>query len=444
MGKVTSIEDRTDHLGNVYESKQKMLDAYGRSTTTYNMRIRTGWTKENALTIGDTNFVSEDERTDHLGNVYPTIQKMLDAYGRDEKLYRKRRKNGWSVEEALTIPAGEKRNKIIDRSGVEYGDIEDRTDHLGQVFNSKKAMCEHWETTVDAYHKRRKSGWSKEKALTTKNKKNRPSIEDRTDHLGQVFESKSEMCEHWETTVNKYNSRRRSGYTKEQALTASYNDIGFRSDIEDRTDHLGNIFQSKKHMLDHYETTYIKYDKRIKDGYTKEQALTMKDDLNIGNIEDRTDHLGQVFESIKAMCKHWDKEYATYTSRLERGYSKEEALTLNDLNSKDIESRTDHLGTIFDTIKVMCTNYKVSYGNYVSQTVKLGWYKEEALHIIPRIGKMCKDLELLDYLTIVKFAYNVDSELYFKCKLNEKLTILSKSEIIDIYRREMKFCPYNN
>ena len=38
--------------------------------------------------------------------------------------------------------------------------------------------------------------------------------------------------------------------------------------------------------------------------------------------EDRTDHLGNVFDSVKAMCISWNQVYSTYISRIKNGISK--------------------------------------------------------------------------------------------------------------------------
>ena len=223
--------------------------------------------------------------------------------------------------------------------------------------------------------------------------------------------------------------------------------------LEDRTDHLGNIFESKQAMLDHYQlsnSTYY-YRRRVLK-MSKEEALKPVGSFNsrinrnsnnnyADSIDDRTDHLGQVFESVGKMCIYWETSYNKYNTRRKKGLSKEQALTMkDDLDTCPVDDRTDHLGNIYGSRKEMCKTYDINPCTY-KQRRKLNWTKEESLGIIPRLGENTKDLELLDYLTIVKFAYNVDSELYFKCKLNEKLTILSKSEIIDIYRK--KYYPYN-
>lgn len=40
--------------------------------------------------------------SDHLGNIYPSIQAMCDKYGIKRQLYRKRMMLGWTQEQALS------------------------------------------------------------------------------------------------------------------------------------------------------------------------------------------------------------------------------------------------------------------------------------------------------------------------------------------------------
>jgi hypothetical protein len=65
-------------------------------------------------------------------------------------------KHGWSLEEALT---GNRNTENI---------LMKAEDHLGNKFHTKKDMCEHWGVTLSSYYNRIDSGWSVEKALTTK------------------------------------------------------------------------------------------------------------------------------------------------------------------------------------------------------------------------------------------------------------------------------------
>ena len=42
-----------------------------------------------------------------------------------------------------------------------------------------------------------------------------------------------------------------------------------------------------------------------------------------------TDHLGNKFNSIKDMCKYWNVNVKTYTTRYKKGWSLKESLTVS-------------------------------------------------------------------------------------------------------------------
>jgi len=73
-------------------------------------------------------------------------------------------------------------------------------------------------------------------------------------------------------------------------------------------------------MCVYHGVTVYSYQTRLKQGYTLEQAL-------LCDVEFRTDHKGRVFDTIDAMCKHYNTVRETYYSRLQKGYTKEQALT---------------------------------------------------------------------------------------------------------------------
>ena len=68
------------------------------------------------------------------------------------------------------------------------------TDHLGNEFETKMDMCKHWNINRTTYNARIKKGWLQEKALTTPT--DIMSIECE-DHLGNIFQSTTKMCKYW-------------------------------------------------------------------------------------------------------------------------------------------------------------------------------------------------------------------------------------------------------
>lgn len=187
----------TDHLGNQYPTTSAMCTYWGIPRTTYTQRIKRGWTVEEALT--DT---GQCERfipcTDHTGRKFPSLNAMCRFWYVAKNTYNDRRERGWTLEEALTGTGPY-------RQGTPC------TDHLGQTFTSKAAMCEHWGTTRDSYDARLKRGWTLEEALN-----GRRSC---SDHTGQTFPSQAAMCRHWGINHHTFSMRIARGLTVEQALT---------------------------------------------------------------------------------------------------------------------------------------------------------------------------------------------------------------------------------
>lgn len=191
-----------DHLGNEFESLTAMCKHYGLSTCAYKNRLAKGWSLQQALETPNAKFLPESKRTDHLGNVYETAKAMVSHYGLTLDTYNRRIKIGWSIEKALTTP--------IDTT--KHGKPE--VDHTGREFPMLKDMCEYWGVTVSAYLRRIATGSTKEEALTKQQKNHRTFI----DFAGNEFGSEEAMCKHYHISHSKYLHRIRSGYPQPMAL----------------------------------------------------------------------------------------------------------------------------------------------------------------------------------------------------------------------------------
>ena len=139
-----------------------------------------------------------------------------------------------------------------------------------------------------------------------------------TDHLGNKFKSISDMCKHWGIGKSTYNYRIKLGWSKKDALETPPP----KSDIESCTDHLGNKFNSVSDMCKHWGIIRPTYDSRIKLGWSKKDALETPTEKFC------TDHLGNTFKSIADMCKYWGINPSTYDNRLKKGWSKKDALAI--------------------------------------------------------------------------------------------------------------------
>ena len=107
-----------DHLGKEYDSFSAMCKHYGVSKDTFRGRIELGWTLKEILTNPKRRTPSKP-CYDHLGNYYERLSDMLEEYGVSNTTYNTRLKRGWTLEEAL-LGKGEHRNKNIGPDGTVY------------------------------------------------------------------------------------------------------------------------------------------------------------------------------------------------------------------------------------------------------------------------------------------------------------------------------------
>lgn len=142
--------------------------------------------------------------TDHLGNEFESIRGMCRRWGVSVPVYASRLKRGFDLETALTS----KRASVV---GVKY------TDHLGVEYESKAEMCRAWGITLSAYDSRNSRGLSIEEILTTKKKPSR-CVESK-DHLGNVYQSRAEMCRAYGVRYTVYLARKAAGWSLESCLT---------------------------------------------------------------------------------------------------------------------------------------------------------------------------------------------------------------------------------
>lgn len=122
-------------------------------------------------------------------------------------------------------------------------------------------------------------------------------------------------------------------------------------------DHLGNEFRSNREMAAAHGVPYARLKKRLQYGMGIEKALTQGRVPNAA-AEPQTDHLGNEYPSVRAMCRAWGVGHQTYVHRLELGLSKQEALTHKG-RIRDVRC-TDPDGVEYQSFKAMCAAWGVT------------------------------------------------------------------------------------
>lgn len=298
-----------DHLGNKFPSKKAMALYYGITPVVLAKRISRGWSLEKSLTTPINPQLPEVQ--DHLGNTFVGKKELYKHYDVVSRIADKLLAAGFSLEDVL-----------MKKEGV-YNTGRVQKDHLGNTFVGLKSMCEHYKITTSAYYQRLRAGWTLEDTLTT-------SLGDHTkkgvsckDHLGNEFSSIGDMIGYYGITRTVYGYRKKLKWTLKDILTTPVKKQG---KIED---HLGNKYESIHDMASKYPCkTSETYRSRRKKGMSVEKAL-MAPIAKRDSQKSREcfDYLGDRYETLKAMCDHYEIEPNTYKARRRRGMSVKEALT---------------------------------------------------------------------------------------------------------------------
>ena len=287
----------SDGKGNVFDTVYEMCIFYGITERAYQERIKNGWTIEKTLTT-PVKRIKPTPCTDHRGRTYASVAQMCQRYGIGYYTYDYRIKHGWTMEEALTTPAGRKKPE-----GKKCAD------HFGRMFDSGSVMCRKYGITFSAYKNRLDAGWSKKDALTTPVRNTACK-----DHRGRTYASVAQMCREYGISPKVYRYRIASGWSRKKALTTPVRQTSC-------TDHLGNRFSSEARMCRKYGLTAKTYRDRMASGWNQEKALTT-------NVDKLTcvDPYGHEYASMADMCRHFRISPVSYGYRIRKGWDQKKAL----------------------------------------------------------------------------------------------------------------------
>ena len=224
------------------------------------------------------------------------------------------------------------------------------------------------------------------------------------DHLGQEYNSVPEMCAAWGVPFSTYTGRLERGWTMEQALRIPTGGQGPKVNPKNGNmvqDHLGREFVSIGAMCRHWglsEKVYWSRKRICKWPMDKILTTPVRERDDAANAVPVSDHLGQPFKSISAMCRHWNIGLSTYRERRKRGWDVGRALTGKETRIKtDAVACEDHLGNSYPSKNAMCRAYGVTRYCYESRRA-LGWSKERALtekHVVN--ARPCSDGRGLEF-----------------------------------------------
>ena len=285
-----------DHNNKEFQTKTEMCNYYNIQIGTFNARIKAGMTLQEALETPTVKCY-----TDYKGNIYNTLKSMCDAYGVSTTKYIYRMNKGYSQEEALNNQKSLYRTKY---NGIEID---------GKTYNNLSSLCKEYNVSIDMVNRRLKAGYSLKDALTIPKGQLPNTLKlyiESTDHKGNKYHSKTDMCKAYGVTLDHFDNRIKRGYTLQEALEGKF---PFK-------DHKGNAYKTAKEMCKHYGITYSIYRGRLNKGWSQEKALETP-------TRTVTDHKGNIYANDTEMAKAYGINPILYRSRKRYGWSVERALT---------------------------------------------------------------------------------------------------------------------
>lgn len=226
-------------------------------------------------------------------------------------------------------------------------------DHLGNEYESFSEMCRNYNIKNISVRRRLRAGWSLEDALTSE-----LLTYTTKDHLGNVYSSFSEMCKKYNLSRDVVRKRLKKGWDLKTALTKSLKDTSCK-------DYLGNEFKSKRDMCLFYNISYESFLHREFNNWSLEDSLTIPTGVQPPEkINKYTDSFGNTFSSKAKAIKFHHIDGNKFKKLQKEGFSFPEIIDiiLEEKNNRFIE---DHLGNKFKSIGEMCKFYGISHNMYL-------------------------------------------------------------------------------
>ena len=274
------------------------------------------------------------------------------------------------------------------------------------------------------------------------------------DHLGNTYRSISAMCKEYNINLSTYKSRIRRGYSIEDSLCAEkHSEIVRANNAKENnakahnkcTDHLGNKYRSIHAMCKAYGISSSTYSYRRKAGYSIGESLGVEPK----HVENKdgikcTDHLGNTFSSEAAMCRYWGVDSTLYCKRKKAGCNIKQSLF-------GVNYIEDHLGNCYNSYSDVAKAYGINRRTLINR-LNNGYTFEQALSC---------EVKCRDYLgnpfkseNDMCEAYGVNYNTYMarkksgrsleECLSNDKLMYKGTNKCVDhlgnIFRSEFEMC----
>ena len=140
-------------------------------------------------------------------------------------------------------------------------------------------------------------------------------------------------------------------------------------------DHLGRHYRNEPEMCAAWGVRYETYRKRRARGMGIETALTY-----VKRRRPTVDHTGRAFPTFRAMCAAWGQPEKRVAKRLTKDWSLKDALTAPlAASGRPPEPCTDHTGQEFPSLGAMCAAWGIAQDLFSHRIRGIGWSIKRAL-----------------------------------------------------------------
>lgn len=186
------------------------------------------------------------------------------------------------------------------------------------------------------------------------------------DHKNNTFKTIKELCQHYNIPRHTYKYRMERNWSLKDALETPLYERPIKYSKNPATDRLGNSYPSCHAMCQHYNLDMHLYKRRIEKGWSKEKALTMPSNYREPNGKPITDHKGVTYPSQKKLCDTYGIHPTVFSRKRKKGYP-----IKNILEPKNVYPYDDGIGHQFKTIEDFAKHYNVT-PTQLSKTLKAG------------------------------------------------------------------------
>lgn len=268
---------------------------------------------------------------DHLGNEYATEEDMCFSYGVLTSTFNRRRRIGMTVGQALSEP--DCKFITVESHSLAYKTSDGSyVDHKGNIYKSRKEMCEHWGVTYGKFMRRMDNGLGLKESLTKVDKSN---VQSYYNPFSRVVVKFDDSPEHYaEIRLMREGIHQEDSTSCIETEDAQLEEDKPESYIEiakgnRRIYHIGDeVFYSVFELQDRFGICESTIRSRIKSKWNLYDAVTKPVKPNhVGFYRPMVDHLGNEYISVGEMTMKYHISVACFNQRIDDGWSIEDALT---------------------------------------------------------------------------------------------------------------------